>query len=39
MQLTVTTVVLLILVPVLVWRIYSRLKTVFRRQESVAWRH
>lgn len=39
MQLTVTTVVLLIIVPVLVWRIYSRLKMVFRRQESVAWRH
>ncbi|MCE3261150.1 MAG: hypothetical protein K0R43_229 [Pseudoduganella sp.] len=39
MQLTVTTVVLLILVPVLIWRIYSRLKLVFRRQESVAWRH
>ncbi|WP_374580454.1 hypothetical protein [Pseudoduganella sp.] len=39
MQLTVTTVVLLILVPVLVWRIYSRLKMAFQRQESVAWRH
>jgi hypothetical protein len=39
MQLTVTTVVLLILVPTLVWRIYARLKLVFRRQESVAWRH
>ncbi|WP_035373373.1 hypothetical protein [Pseudoduganella violaceinigra] len=39
MHLTVTTVVLLILVPTLVWRIYSRLKLVFRRQESVAWRH
>jgi len=39
MQLTVTTVVLLILVPTLIWRIYSRLKLVFRRQESVAWRH
>jgi len=39
MELTVTTVVLLILVPVMVWRIYSRLKLVFRRQESVAWRH
>ncbi len=39
MQLTVTTVVLLILVPTLIWRIYSRLKLVFRRQESVTWRH
>lgn len=39
MQLTVTTVVLLILVPALIWRVYSRLKLVFRRQESVAWRH
>ena len=39
MQLTVTTVVLLILVPALIWRTYSRLKLVFRRQESVAWRH
>ncbi|XLZ68066.1 hypothetical protein ABT364_16110 [Massilia sp. SR12] len=39
MQLTVTTVVLLILIPVLAWRIYMRLKMVFRRQESVAWRH
>lgn len=39
MQLTVTTVVLLILVPMLIWRTYSRLKMVFRRQESVAWRH
>jgi hypothetical protein len=39
MQLTVTTVVLLILVPVLIWRMHSRLKRVFRRQESVAWRH
>ncbi|WP_342115219.1 hypothetical protein [Pseudoduganella sp. OTU4001] len=39
MQLTVTTLVLLILVPVMVWRVYSRLKMVFRRQESVAWRH
>lgn len=39
MELTVTTVVLLILVPVLVWRIYSRLKMVFLRQESVLWRH
>lgn len=39
MQLTVTTVVLLIIVPTLIWRIYSRLKMVFRRQESVPWRH
>lgn len=39
MQLTVTTLVLLILVPVMIWRIYSRLKMVFRRQESVTWRH
>ncbi len=39
MQLTVTTVVLLILVPTLIWRIYSRLKLVFVRQESVMWRH
>jgi len=39
MQLTVTTVVLLILVPMLIWRTYSRLKLVFRRQESVTWRH
>ena len=39
MQLTVTTVVLLILVPTLIWRTYARLKMVFRRQESVMWRH
>jgi len=39
MELTVTTVVLLILIPLLVWRIYSRLKMVFVRQESAMWRH
>jgi hypothetical protein len=39
MQLTVTTVVLLILIPLLVWRIYNRLRALFARQESVMWRH
>jgi uncharacterized membrane protein YiaA len=39
MELTVTTVVLLILIPLLVWRIYMRLKMLFARQESVMWRH
>jgi hypothetical protein len=39
MELTVTTAVLLILIPLLVWRIYSRLRMVFARQESVMWRH
>lgn len=34
-----TTLALLILVPLLVWRIYSRLKKLMRRQESLLWRH
>ena len=34
-----TTLALLILVPLLVWRIYSRLKRLMRRQESFMWRH
>ncbi|WP_256080840.1 hypothetical protein [Massilia sp. YIM B04103] len=34
-----TTLALLILIPLLVWRIYLRLKQIFRRQESLAWRH
>ncbi|MGO4380234.1 hypothetical protein [Pseudoduganella sp. RAF53_2] len=39
MELTVTTVVLLILIPMLVWRTYSRLRMVFARQQSVMWKH
>jgi uncharacterized membrane protein len=39
MELTVTTVVLLILIPLLVWRIYNRLRMLFTKQESVMWRH
>lgn len=34
-----TTLVLLLLVPLLVWRIYSRLKLLMGRQLSQAWRH
>lgn len=34
-----TTLALLILVPLLVWRIYSRVKRLMRRQESILWRH
>lgn len=34
-----TTIALLVLVPLLVWRIYSRLKRMMVRQPSVTWRH
>lgn len=34
-----TTVALLCLVPLLVWRIYSRLKKLVARQKSQPWRH
>jgi hypothetical protein len=36
---TITTVALLILIPLLVWRIYSRLRLLFARQRSVLWKH
>lgn len=36
---TVTTVALLLLTPVLVWRIYTRLKTQMQRQRSILTRH
>ncbi len=35
----ITTVLLLVLVPLLVWRIYSRLKRTLGRQHSQLWRH
>lgn len=34
-----TTVALLVLIPLLVWRIYSRLKRMLARQKSQLWRH
>lgn len=34
-----TTIALLILIPLLIWRIYSRLKNIFVRQESLMWKH
>ena len=34
-----TTLALLFLVPLLVWRIYSRLKKLVARQKSLLWRH
>ncbi|OBV37025.1 hypothetical protein [Janthinobacterium psychrotolerans] len=34
-----TTLALLFLVPLLVWRIYSRLKKLVARQKSLVWRH
>jgi len=34
-----TTLALLLLVPLLVWRIYSRLKKLVARQKSQLWRH
>lgn len=34
-----TTLALLILIPLLIWRIYSRVKRIFVRQESLLWRH
>ncbi|MET3133538.1 hypothetical protein AAKU55_003828 [Oxalobacteraceae bacterium GrIS 1.11] len=34
-----TTLALLVLIPLLVWRIYSRLKRMMRRQASQLWRH
>jgi uncharacterized membrane protein len=36
---TVTTIALLILTPVLVWRVYARLKTQMQRQRSILTRH
>lgn len=34
-----TTLALLVLVPLMVWRIYSRLKTMMRRTRSQLWHH
>ncbi len=34
-----TTIALLILIPLLIWRIYSRVKRIFVRQESLMWKH
>ena len=34
-----TTIALLVLIPLLVWRIYSRIKSMLKRQESLIWRH
>jgi hypothetical protein len=34
-----TTLALLILLPLLVWRVYLRLRQIFVRQESLVWRH
>jgi hypothetical protein len=36
---TVTTIALLVLTPVLVWRVYARLKTQMQRQRSILTRH
>ncbi|THC44270.1 hypothetical protein [Massilia sp. Mn16-1_5] len=36
---TITTLALLLLTPILVWRIYSRLKTQMARQRSIVSRH
>jgi hypothetical protein len=36
---TVTTIALLLLTPVLVWRVYARLKTQMQRQRSILTRH
>jgi hypothetical protein len=38
-SITVTTVALLLLTPVLVWRVYARLKTQMQRQRSILARH
>ncbi len=38
-MLSITTVVLLLLGPVLVWRVYSRIKTQMQRQRSIMQRH
>jgi hypothetical protein len=35
----ITTIALLVLTPILVWRIYSRLKTMMARQRSILSRH
>jgi hypothetical protein len=34
-----TTLALLILIPLLIWRVYLRLRQIFVRQESLIWRH
>ena len=34
-----TTLALVLLIPLLIWRIYSRLKQFFVRQESLLWKH
>ena len=34
-----TTLALLILIPLLIWRVYLRLKQFFVRQESLMWKH
>jgi hypothetical protein len=36
---TITTLALLLLTPILVWRIYTRLKTQMARQRSIMSRH
>ena len=36
---TVTTIALLVLTPLLVWRVYARLKTQMQRQRSILTRH
>jgi hypothetical protein len=35
----ITTIILLLLVPLLVWRIYCRLKAAMGRSQSILWRH
>jgi len=39
MELTITTLALLVLTPLLVWRIYSRIKARMTRQRSIVSRH
>ena len=39
MELSITTLALLVLTPLLVWRIYSRIKTQMQRQRSIVSRH
>ncbi|HEX8603470.1 MAG TPA: hypothetical protein VF774_12565 [Pseudoduganella sp.] len=34
-----TTLALLILIPLLIWRVYLRLRPFFARQESLVWKH
>jgi hypothetical protein len=39
MEFSITTLALLVLTPLLVWRIYSRIKTQMQRQRSIVSRH